>query len=65
MFSNRSVSVQASAPPTENGVVPDALTVDARLRNWFQVVAGFTPALLKAWTLYQTSDLLLALKTTP
>src|SRR3954463_12049456 len=62
MFSNRSVSVQPSAPPTENAGVPEAFTVFASLISWPQVFGAETPAALKAGTLYQSSDLLLALK---
>ena len=65
MFSNRSVSVQPSAPPIEYGGTPEALMVLAADVSCGQVVGGFTPAFLKAWTLYQTVDLLLALKTSP
>src|SRR5689334_2134064 len=63
MFSNRSVSVQPSAPPIEYAGAPDALIVCASLRSWANVFGGVTPAVLKAGTLYQTSDLLAALKT--
>jgi hypothetical protein len=65
MFSNRSVRVHPSAPPIENGGVPDALIVEATLRNCGHVDGALTPAVLKAWALYQTVDLLPALKTIP
>ena len=63
MFSNRSVSVQPSEPPIEYAGVPEALIVFAAARSCVHVVGGFTPAVLNAGTLYQTSDLLAALKT--
>src|SRR6476620_7167515 len=63
MFSNRSVRVQPSAPPIEYAGVPDALMVLAILSSCENVFGGLTPAVLKAGTLYQTSDLLAALKT--
>ena len=63
MFSNMSVSVQPSAPPIEYAGVPDALIVFASARSCVHVFGGFTPAVLNAGTLYQTSDLLAALKT--
>ena len=62
MFSNRSVSVHPSEPPIEYAGVPDALIVFASLSSCENVFGGFTPAFLKAGTLYQTSDLLAALK---
>src|SRR5581483_2584463 len=62
MFSKRSVSVQPSAPPIEYAGVPDALIVCASFKSCDQVFGGVTPAALKAGTLYQTSDLLAALK---
>jgi hypothetical protein len=65
MFSNRSVSVQPSAPPIEYGGTPDALIVPAFFVNCVHVVGAVTPAALNAGTLYQTVDLLLALKTSP
>ena len=65
MFSNRSVSVQPSAPPTEYGGTPDDLTVFATEVNCGQVFGALTPAALNAGALYQTVDLLLALKTSP
>src|SRR5579862_6244483 len=61
MFSNRSVSVQPSAPPIEYAGVPDALIVFAIASSCDHVFGGLTPAVLKAGTLYQTSDLLAAL----
>src|SRR5579885_451502 len=63
MFSNRSVRVQPSAPPIEYAGVPDALIVCASFSSCENVFGGITPAVLKAGTLYQTSDLLAALKT--
>ena len=65
MFSNRSVSVQPSAPPIEYAGMPDALSVFASLRSSSHVFGGLTPAFLNAWTLYQTVDLLAPLKKTP
>ena len=65
MFSKRSVSVQPSAPPIEKGGTPEALSVLAAVANSGHVVGGLTPAVLNEWTLYQTVDLLLALKTSP
>lgn len=38
MFSNQSVRVQPSAPPTETGVTPEAETVSAVARKSFQVL---------------------------
>ena len=43
--------------------VPDALIVFASESSCEKAFGGDTPALLKAGTLYQTSDLLAALKT--
>src|SRR5581483_1042619 len=63
MFSNMSVSVQPSAPPIEYAGVPDALIVFASLSSCENVFGGVTPAVLKAGTLYQTTDLLAALNT--
>src|SRR6266516_1896854 len=63
MFSNMSVRVQPSAPPIEYAGVPDALIVLASLRSCVSVFGADTPASLKAGTLYQTSDLFAALKT--
>src|SRR5262249_32494318 len=65
MFSNRSVSVQPSAPPIEYGGVPEARSVCPAFVNCGHVAGAFTPAFLKACALYQTVDLLLALKTSP
>ena len=45
--------------------MPDAFSVDAAFSNCGHVFGGITPAFLNAWTLYQTVDLLLALKTRP
>src|SRR5207253_4822614 len=58
MFSKRSVSVQPSAPPIEYGAVPEAFGVAAAFCSAGQFAGGFTPAALKAATLYQTVDLL-------
>src|ERR1700759_1743997 len=63
MFSNRSVSVQPSAPPIEYAGVPDDFRIFAALSMFDHVFGALTPAALKAGTLYQTSDLLAALKT--
>src|SRR5437879_2020414 len=63
MFSNRSVRVQPSAPPIEYAGVPDDLITFAAARSCAHVFGGFTPAVLNAGTLYQTRDLLAALKT--
>src|SRR5437868_5658944 len=63
MFSNMSVRVQPSDPPIEYAGVPDALIVLASLSSCVNVFGGLTPAALKAGTLYQTTDLLAALKT--
>ena len=65
MFSNRSVSVQPSAPPIEYGGVPDAFSVFAALSRSAHVFGGLTPAFLNALTLYQTVDLLAPLKKRP
>src|SRR5437762_6931368 len=65
MFSNRSVSVQPSAPPIEYGLVPEALSVLAALISAGQFAGGFTPAALNAGTLYQTVDLLAPFQMTP
>src|SRR3954449_6073702 len=63
MFSNRSVSVQPSAPPIEYAGVPDAFSVFASVSICCHVFGGVTPALLNDGTLYQSTDLLAALKT--
>src|SRR5436305_13487410 len=63
MFSNMSVSVQPSAPPIEYAGVPEDLIVFAAARSCANVFGALTPAALKAGTLYQTTDLLAALKT--
>src|SRR2546423_15471605 len=63
MFWTRSVRVQPSAPPIEYAGVPEAFRVFAAVRSCAHVFGAFTPAVLKAGTLYQTSDLLAALKT--
>src|ERR1043166_6953339 len=63
MFSNRSVSVQPSEPPIEYAGVPDACSVFAADVSCVHVFGAATPAVLKAGTLYQSSDLLDALKT--
>src|ERR1051325_6525062 len=63
MFSNRSVSVQPSAPPIEYAGVPLACSVFAAFVSWDHVFGAEMPAVLKAGTLYQSSDLLAALKT--
>ena len=65
MFSNRSVSVQPSAPPIEYAGRPDAWIVSPLSRNVSQSSAGLTPASLYALTLYQTVDLLAALMIRP
>ena len=58
MFSNRSVSVQPSAPPIEYAGVPDSLSVFASVRNCAHVDGALTPASVNDLTLYQTVDLL-------
>src|SRR4051794_8778408 len=63
MFSNRSVSVQPSPPPIEYAFTPEAFKVLALVRKSCQFAGAVTPAFLKASTLYQTVDLLAALKT--
>ena len=65
MFSNRSVSVQPSAPPTEKGVVPDDLIVPASLIRSSQLFGGSTPASFSDLTFYQTVDLFAPLKMSP
>src|SRR5260370_35266571 len=65
MFSNMSVSVQPSAPPIEYAGVAEALITFAAGRGCANVVGEFTPAVLKGGTLYQTTDLLAALKPSP
>ena len=65
MFSNRSVSVQPSAPPIEYAGVPEASIVFAAVEELGQVFGGLTPAFLNGWTLYQTVDLLAPLKKRP
>src|SRR6266498_4210496 len=65
MFSNRSVRVHPSAAAMAYAFAPDAFNVLASLRNAGNVVAGFAPASLKSLTLYQTVDLLAALKKRP
>ena len=65
MFSNRSVSVQPSAPPIEYAGVPDARSVFAAARSCGHVFGGLTPAFLNDSTLYQTVDLLAPLKKRP
>ena len=61
-FSNQSVSVHPSAPPMEIGATPESERVCAALRKSGQVAGSVTPALVKAAVLYQTVDLLAALK---
>src|SRR6266702_6073580 len=65
MFSNQSVSVQPSAPPTDTGAVPDSKTVSAVFRNASQDVGALTPAFWNAAELYQISDLLATLAYMP
>src|SRR2546423_4337028 len=65
MFSNRSVSVQPSAPPIEYAGVPDALSVFASLTRSSKVFGAVTPASLNDLTLYQMVDLLAPLKMRP
>ena len=65
MFSNRSVRVQPSAAAIAYALAPDAFNVLASLRNAGKVAAGLPPASLKSLMLYQTVDLLAALKTSP
>ena len=65
MFSNRSVSVQPSAPPIEYAGTPEALIVFAASSSSSHVAGGSTPASSNAATLYQTVDLLAALKRRP
>src|SRR5689334_11832539 len=63
MFSKRSVSVHPSAPPIEYAGVPDDFSVFASDVSCAHVFGALTPAALNAGTLYQTNDLLAALKT--
>src|SRR5438128_8364503 len=63
MFANRSARVHPSGAPMEYAGVPDAMIVLASLKSCVNVFGGWTPACLKAGTLYQTTDLLAALKT--
>ena len=65
MFSNRSVSVQPSAPPIEKAGVPDARSVLAARRNAGHVAGGLTPAARNAAVEYQTVDLFAPLKKRP
>src|SRR5262252_398722 len=65
MFSKRSVRVHPSAPPIEYGGTPEDLIVAASFVRSGHVLGALTPASEKEWTLYQTVDLLLALKTRP
>ena len=65
MFSKRSVSVQPSDPPIANAGVPDDRSVFAAVSSCGHVAGGLTPAFLNEWTLYQTVDLLAALKKRP
>ena len=65
MFSNRSVSVQPSAPPIENAGVPDDRRVLAASRSAGHVAGGLMPAVLKAAVAYQTVDLFAPLKKRP
>src|SRR5258708_33312687 len=65
MFSNMSGSVQPAAPQIEYAGAPEDLTTFAAERSCANVVGAFTPAVLKVGTLYQTTDLLAALKTSP
>src|SRR6476619_517890 len=58
MFSNRSVSVQPSAPPIEYALVPEARSVFAAATSCGHVFGAVTPAFLNDATLYQTVDLL-------
>lgn len=61
MFSNQSVRVQPSAPPTENGVTPESYTVCAVVSSSSQVFGSVAPAFSKTLALYQIRDLLAAL----
>src|ERR1051326_4774530 len=63
MFSNRSVSVHPDAPHSEYAGVPDDFRTFAALWSCSHFSGAFTPAALKAGTLYQYVDLLAALKT--
>ena len=65
MFSNRSVSVQPSAPPIEYAGMPAALSSFAPARKSSHVAGASRPASSNAATLYQTVDLLAALKRKP
>ncbi len=65
MFSNRSVRVQPSAPAIEYGGSPEALIVSAAATISSNVAGGSTPAVSYVATLYQPSDLLLALNRKP
>jgi hypothetical protein len=67
MFSNQSVRVQPSPPPTDTGTLtPESASVCASLRNSGQVLGGvLMPALENAFVLYQTVDLLDASTGTP
>jgi hypothetical protein len=65
MFSNRSVRVHPSAPPTAKAGRPEPRIVFAAAISCGQVFGGVTPAFLNALTLYQTVDLLAALKKRP
>ena len=58
MFSNRSVSVQPSAPPIEYASTPEAFSVLASVRKSSHDAGASTPAFLNAETLNQTVDLL-------
>ena len=65
MFSNRSVSVQPSAPPIEYAGRPDALIVFAGREQVVVGRRGLDAGVLEDVTLYQMVDLLAALKSRP
>ena len=50
MFSNRSVSVQPSPPPTDSGTWPDAFSTEMAFVNCAHVFGGLMPAFLNSGT---------------
>ena len=65
MFSKMSVIGQPTSTPTEYGVIPAALSVEATSLSSSQVSGGSTPASSKSATLYQMVDLFDALEHQP
>src|SRR5215475_1700148 len=65
MFSNQSVAGQPSPAGMAIAATPESASVFDAVRKLFQSVGACTPASEKSFVLYQTTDLLAALKNTP